>query len=82
MLRMIALTAAVAIAASVAPLPGSKAQASQETYRQCMHSIDTLCLPQGPLGPILPEAGTPEYEYYITCSEERAAYCATLPDAP
>ena len=83
MLKMIALAAAVVAGVSVAPMPESVAQAgAQQTYRACMRSIDTMCLPQGPLGPILPEAGTPEYEAYIICYEAQAAYCATLPDAP
>ncbi|WP_420479864.1 hypothetical protein [Brevundimonas sp. FT23028] len=82
MLKTIVLAAALVVAATVVPVPGSDAQAARETYRQCIHNIDNVCLPQGPLGPILPEAGTPEYDDWQTCSAAEAERCASLPDAP
>lgn len=82
MLKTIMLTAALAVAATVAPVPGSEAQAARETYYQCIQNIDYVCLPQGPGGPILPEAGTPEYDYWQTCTTAEQERCAALPDAP
>ena len=83
MLRMIALTAAVAFVGSVAPLPGTKAEAGQETYRSCVRTITTYCHPNGPDGPTLPpEEGQPGYEAYQACLATRMAYCETLPGAP
>ncbi|WP_291837399.1 hypothetical protein [Brevundimonas sp.] len=82
MLKTIALTAALALSALVAPLPGSEAQAARETYRQCMFNAFNACIPQGPLGPQLPDPGSPEEAAYEACMASWTAYCETLPDAP
>jgi hypothetical protein len=82
MLKTIALTVALALGATTAPLPGSDAQAARQTYRQCVRQVLEGCLPQGPLGPELPAPGTPEEAAYELCIENGMAYCATLPDAP
>lgn len=82
MLKTIAITAALAVSAAVAPLPGSDAQAARLTYRQCVAQVFNGCLPQGPLGPELPAPGSPEEAAYELCIENGMAYCATLPDAP
>lgn len=83
MLRMIALTAAVALVGSVAPFPGAKAEAGQETYRACVRTMTEYCHPTGPGGPTLPpEEGQPGYEAYQACLQTRLEYCLTLPGAP
>jgi len=83
MLRMIGLTAVVAVAGLVAPFAGSKAEASQETYRSCVRTITEYCHPTGPEGPTLPPAeGEPGYEAYAVCLQTRMEYCETLPGAP
>lgn len=83
MLRMIALTAVVALAGVVAPFHGTTAEAGQETYRSCVRTMTEWCHPTGPGGPTLPpEEGDAGYEAYQACLTTRMEYCETLPGAP